>query len=445
MLNLGGNCISTLPNEIVVLKKLRILFFAGNKFETVPECLGQLSSLFMLSFKSNCLIDYPELALSPSVGWLILTDNKLTKIPNSIGQCLEMRKLMLANNRLTTLPTSLSNCRKLELLRISCNELTQLPDWIYEFPRLAWIASSNNAYSFKSDRIYSVDDIAQRIPRPFIRRMDYDNLLVQGKIGEGASGCVYAVRAKDTQQPHALKLFKSAVTSDGIPYDEVMINCLVGSHPHILCCSHQILELLPGVGGGTPVSLEHIRLGLLFPLLSETCVSLAGPPSFSSVSRDVYTPHPGIQYSLPFILRIQCGIASACSHLHRLGIAHGDIYGHNILIYPDGTPMLVDFGAATIYDPSRLPQSQQPSTATSSVTALSEVGFSLEYMEVLAYGILISELLALIHVSADQPVEGEGEGEICVLLRLYRQCTAVGVSRVRFADICPQLNPIAPS
>ena len=452
-MNLGGNNISSIPNEIVEMKKLRILFFAGNKFDIVPECLGQMSSLYMLSFKSNSLINVPEASLSPSIGWLILTDNKLTKLPNSIGNCIHMKKLMLANNRLVELPFSLSNCKKLELLRISCNRLTELPSWIYEFPSLAWIATSNNDFSYKSDLIYSMNDIVNHTSKPFIRLMNYDNLLIQGKIGEGASGYVYHVTAKDTQQQYALKLFKSAVTSDGIPYDEVMINCLVGTHPNILCCQYQILEIMNHVQ--SVITLEDIRLGLLFPLLSDTCVPLAGPPSFHTVTRDVYNPHPGIQYSLSFILRILHGIASACTHLHSLGIAHGDIYGHNILIYPDGTPMLVDFGAATIYDPDRYAQSHVDHVFHS-VTASSYSDvliLDLEYIEVVAYGVLISELMALISIplvveneEMDRMAMGNGvndDTELVLMLRqVYDKCNKIGIDRIRFRSISNAINKV---
>ena len=77
VLNMGGNNLCTLPPEVVKFCKLRILFFAGNSFETVPEELGSMESLFMLSFKSNKLKVVPPKSLSPTVSWLILTDNSI--------------------------------------------------------------------------------------------------------------------------------------------------------------------------------------------------------------------------------------------------------------------------------------------------------------------------------------------------------------------------------
>ena len=117
-LNLGGNNLSTLPDSIAELKQLRILFFANNAFESIPEVLGKLEHLYMLSFKSCKLKSISEVALSPSIEWLILTDNSLTCLPKSIGKLLGLRKCMLAGNKITCLPEEMSACRKLELIRI---------------------------------------------------------------------------------------------------------------------------------------------------------------------------------------------------------------------------------------------------------------------------------------------------------------------------------------
>jgi Leucine-rich repeat (LRR) protein len=110
-LNLGGNSLSFLPDTMLALQKLKILFFAQNKFKNIPVILGKLSSLFMLSFKSN-EIDYIDpLSLSPSICWLILTDNEIEILPSSIGKLTGLKKLMLAGNRLSALPEEMCNCQ----------------------------------------------------------------------------------------------------------------------------------------------------------------------------------------------------------------------------------------------------------------------------------------------------------------------------------------------
>ncbi len=56
-LNLAHNGLSELPAEFLELTHLRVLFFLGNRFAHVPHLLGRLRSLFMLSFKSNCIAE----------------------------------------------------------------------------------------------------------------------------------------------------------------------------------------------------------------------------------------------------------------------------------------------------------------------------------------------------------------------------------------------------
>ena len=79
-LNLGGNKLSSLPDDFASFQKLRTIFFANNDFESFPPVLGKMRSLFMVSFKSNKLKSVASESLSPSISWLILTDNMLTGI-----------------------------------------------------------------------------------------------------------------------------------------------------------------------------------------------------------------------------------------------------------------------------------------------------------------------------------------------------------------------------
>ena len=100
-LNLGKNDLTDLPASFASeLPKLKILFCLGNKFTKVPEVLGEMKNLFMLSFKANKVREVPEKSLSPSLGWLILSDNEIEVLPESLGDCLPMRKLMLAGNKI---------------------------------------------------------------------------------------------------------------------------------------------------------------------------------------------------------------------------------------------------------------------------------------------------------------------------------------------------------
>jgi len=80
----------------------------------------------MVAFKANHLTSIHPDALQPQLRWLILTDNNLTKLPDTIGRCTRLQKFMLSGNQLTELPDSIANCTNLELIRLSCNQLEKV-------------------------------------------------------------------------------------------------------------------------------------------------------------------------------------------------------------------------------------------------------------------------------------------------------------------------------
>jgi Leucine-rich repeat (LRR) protein len=56
VLDLSGNQLSTLPDDLPRLHRLRILFCSGNPFRVLPEVLGRCPQLEMVGFKS-CQIE----------------------------------------------------------------------------------------------------------------------------------------------------------------------------------------------------------------------------------------------------------------------------------------------------------------------------------------------------------------------------------------------------
>ena len=123
VLDLSDNHMTELPNSISKLKKLKIIFFAGNSFTVFPSILSECPALSMIGFKSNCIKTVPENAFPPLLRWLVLTNNKIDKLPKSIGDCKLLQKCLLSGNIIEELPVEMSSCVNLELLRISANKL----------------------------------------------------------------------------------------------------------------------------------------------------------------------------------------------------------------------------------------------------------------------------------------------------------------------------------
>lgn len=83
------------------------------------------------------------------------------------------------------------------------------------------------------------------------------------------------------------------------------------------------------------------------PLIPNNFTALGAPPSFTSLTRDVY---PKDSYSLSFITHCLHDIAKALQHMHSQSVMHGDVYAHNIMSDDSGVSYLGDFGAASIYE-----------------------------------------------------------------------------------------------
>ncbi|MES2502190.1 MAG: leucine-rich repeat-containing protein kinase family protein, partial [Pseudomonadota bacterium] len=230
ILDLSGNALSSLPDDLDKLHKLRILFCSSNQFTHLPEVLGKCQNLSMIGFKANRISHISESAIpTQALRWLILTDNALSILPNSIGDCQHMQKLMLAGNQLKELPENLRNCKKIELLRISANQLESLPEWLFSLPKLSWLAYAGNPFS---------DEIETKlIAQQPIANINWANLQLQQQLGEGASGLIYQAQWQVdafTNKAVAVKMFKADLTSDGLPRCEVHATALAGQHPNLL-------------------------------------------------------------------------------------------------------------------------------------------------------------------------------------------------------------------
>ena len=357
ILNLSGNALRSLPAELPRLHRLQVIFCSDNQFTELPAVLGACPGLTMIGFKANKIRTVPPAALPPRLRWLILTDNELAELPEAIGDCPDLQKLMLAGNRLHQLPPALARCQRLELLRLAANQLTELPAWLLALPRLAWLAYAGNPLGAAAE--------AAAVARHPVAAIEWASLALEERLGEGASGVIYRAawhRGAAVPTEVAVKLFKGAVTSDGLPHSEMLACRCAGPHPHLVAVRGQVAS--------HPTGAE----GLVLSLIDPAYANLAGPPSLASCTRDVYAP--GTAFAPAAALGLARGVAEAAAHLHAQGILHGDLYAHNILCTPDGAALLGDFGAAAFFDPA------------------APGALALQQLETRALGCLLEELLA---------------------------------------------------
>ncbi|WP_424360149.1 leucine-rich repeat-containing protein kinase family protein [Methylocystis parvus] len=377
ILDLSNGALTELPHDMGRLRKLRAIFCSGNRFERLPPSLGACASLSQIGFRATGMRDVPDEALPPRLRWLTLTDNQIDSLPDALGARPHLQKLMLAGNRLKRLPETLAGAGNLELVRLSANGFDALPAWVAALPSLAWIAWAGNPF--------------ERAPAPEEGEpVSWRELEVGAFLGEGASGRVHEAiwRAeKEAPRPIALKFFKGAMTSDGLPEREMRACLAAGAHPNLTSALGRLGDHPDGVDA------------LLMPLLPAHWRVLAGPPSLETCSRDVYDP--ALRLDAAVARKIAGSVGSAAAHLHSRGLMHGDLYAHNTLWDGvTGKATLSDFGAACA-----LPEGGRDADLWNRV-------------EVRAWGLLLGELV------------DRSEGD------------AAEISRMRaLADACVQPDP----
>ncbi|MEI8401660.1 MAG: leucine-rich repeat-containing protein kinase family protein [Alcaligenaceae bacterium] len=432
-LDLSGNALTSLPDDFARLGRLQVLFCAGNRFTELPVVLGQCQSLSMIGFRSNQISTFRGAALPPQLRWLILMGNQLSALPPEIGACTELQKVALAGNLLSTLPDEMAKCTKLELLRIAANRFEVLPEWLLRMPRLSWLGYAGNPVCATAEAralsgvtsapslrtqggstTYAVGNLATNtssnssmnpaigvelnqaddLSQVALAQVPWDSLQIKQKLGEGASGVIYQAGFGDGPQDVAVKVFKGALTSDGLPNSEIAAYLSAGSHPYLINLLGKVIDHPEGTQA------------LVMQLVDPSYRNLARPPSLQSCTRDVYASD--LRFSLHDALRLACGVASLARQLHSRGLTHGDLYAHNTLIGVDGHAVLGDFGAAAFYD-----QSDQV------------VAQALEQIEVRAFGCLFEELLERVALAVGSTLQRSAALQAALAL-----CEACLVSQV---------------
>jgi hypothetical protein len=313
-LDASRNSISALPESICDLRELESLNLMGNGLALLPEKMGKLTKLRRLGLKSNRLRALPDsLSRCRALEELYLTDNALRAWPKQLPASLV--KIQASFNKLGAFPLELAlKLPKLEFLRLAS---TRVAGWDAlalvrrgALPSLAWIS-------------LGASPTAAALPPPpgDLPAVPMAQIQVGRLLGGGASGDVYAASVLGTPQMVALKVFRSDVSPDGRTMDEVALSSVV-RHPN-----------LPRVRAIVPSSPQAPQIALVMDLVRGG--PLADKPNSASLLRCRWPDaalkrHGG--YPARGALEVARGVASALAYLHAMGVAHGDVYAHNVLV-----------------------------------------------------------------------------------------------------------------
>ncbi len=144
-LSLRDNNLITIPDSIGNLTSLEYINFRSNRLETIPESIGNLKFLKYLVLRNNPLKSIPDSIGNLSLLMeLYLAGIKLPVLPKWIGNLSSLKYLNLENNQLTTLPVSIGNLSLLNILLLGENRLKMLPETIGNLKSLRVLVLSGN-------------------------------------------------------------------------------------------------------------------------------------------------------------------------------------------------------------------------------------------------------------------------------------------------------------
>eukprot|EP00958_Prasinococcus_capsulatus_P030481 scaffold8139_cov363-Prasinococcus_capsulatus_cf.AAC.3 len=229
----------------------------------------------------------------------------------------------------------------------------------------------------------------------------------------GASGEVF--RVVYDGEVFAAKFFKAAkgeISPDGQADDELLVTCSL-FHPHLahvnslITRNKEVIGMMMEVIPGAPLAKK--------------------PLDSVKVLRCRYDPDH--KFSTTFITNLVTGLAKGLAHIHSLGICHGDLYAHNILVRPgSGRATLIDFGAAFFYNRN-----------TELGELLERRAVPRSQIEVRAFGILLEELL---ENSVDEGQKHEAETRE-KLKELASKCLGVAVrGRPSFSEVVDRMSSL---
>jgi len=144
ILNLKGNFIQDLNGITELSPKLQKLNLASNKINESQIDLTPFTTISDVDLSDNLFKSIPDSVLQESLISLSLSNNEISKIPDTIGRLSRIRELNLSFNNITEIPESIGLLTNLRKLDLSGNQIVDLPKSISKLTKLTHLNLNGN-------------------------------------------------------------------------------------------------------------------------------------------------------------------------------------------------------------------------------------------------------------------------------------------------------------
>jgi hypothetical protein len=145
--DLSANALVDVPVQVLKLR-LKKLYLQDNKLVRLLPDIGRVRSIRTLILNDNKLTELPQ-SIDSLVNLEVLEVgyNFLTDLTPGIGNCIMLKRLVLKGNKLKALPNEIGQLKSLEYFDCFANFITEYPARLTGLPRLNLLNFSNNLLS----------------------------------------------------------------------------------------------------------------------------------------------------------------------------------------------------------------------------------------------------------------------------------------------------------
>ncbi|MDC7233476.1 MAG: leucine-rich repeat domain-containing protein [Spirochaetales bacterium] len=144
--------LTAIPEEVFLMRKLRILDISSNRISSIPKGIGRLRQLVYFNAAGNELEVLPEqIGNLKKLQILNLSGNRLEQLGFPLGKLTGLKRLNLSGNCLETLPDGLDSLLQLESVHLAYNDLSAEEEAVWEDGSFSMIPSHQRYLSFEEN------------------------------------------------------------------------------------------------------------------------------------------------------------------------------------------------------------------------------------------------------------------------------------------------------